>query len=125
MDQNELETYQVQLSQVEQAIAADPDNEELISLASELKELIELTKQANTGPSAPTTAGSSSSKPEAPRKPSQTNVPSTGRCGQRATSALPSMLEMVTGILQRFRASEVRRTIRCTALSSKVTTLRS
>ena len=79
MDQNELETYQVQLSQVEQAIAADPDNEELISLASELKELIELTKQASTGPSAPTTAGSSSSKPEASRKPSQTNVPSTGK----------------------------------------------
>lgn len=46
MDKNELETYQVQLSQVELALAADPDNKELSSLASELKELIDLTQQA-------------------------------------------------------------------------------
>ena len=45
MDKNELETYQVQLSQVELALAADPDNEELSSLVSELKELIDLTQQ--------------------------------------------------------------------------------
>lgn len=44
MDKNELETYQVQLSQVERALQADPDNKELSSLASELKELIDLTQ---------------------------------------------------------------------------------
>lgn len=44
MDASELETYQVQLSQVEQALAADPENEELAELVSELKQLIELTK---------------------------------------------------------------------------------
>ncbi|GBE77889.1 hypothetical protein BKA93DRAFT_722518 [Sparassis latifolia] len=40
----ELETYQVQLSQVELALTSDPDNSELKSLRSELKELIGLTK---------------------------------------------------------------------------------
>lgn len=34
----------MQLSQVEQALAADPENEELAELVSELKQLIELTK---------------------------------------------------------------------------------
>ncbi|TFL06507.1 hypothetical protein BDV98DRAFT_559533 [Pterulicium gracile] len=46
MDKADLETYQVQLSQVETALAADPKNAELSSLRSELKELIELTKAA-------------------------------------------------------------------------------
>ncbi|KAH8120429.1 hypothetical protein DFH11DRAFT_1685729 [Phellopilus nigrolimitatus] len=46
MDQNDLETYQVQLSQVDLALSADPDNTELKDLASELKELIELTRAA-------------------------------------------------------------------------------
>ncbi|EKM83822.1 hypothetical protein AGABI1DRAFT_117292 [Agaricus bisporus var. burnettii JB137-S8] len=41
-----LETYQVQLSQVEGALSSDPDNAELASLRSELKELIELTEVA-------------------------------------------------------------------------------
>jgi survival of motor neuron-related-splicing factor 30 len=44
MNAQELETYQVQLSQVELALQADPDNEELTSLRSELKELIQLTE---------------------------------------------------------------------------------
>ncbi|TDL28730.1 hypothetical protein BD410DRAFT_834772 [Rickenella mellea] len=48
MDKNELETYQVQLSQVELALTSDPNNQELSSLRSELKELIELTKTAIT-----------------------------------------------------------------------------
>jgi len=46
MNKAELETYQVQLSQVELALQADPDNAELVSLRSELKELIELTELA-------------------------------------------------------------------------------
>ncbi|KAK7064167.1 hypothetical protein R3P38DRAFT_28377 [Favolaschia claudopus] len=46
MEKADLETYQVQLSQVDLAISADPDNAELVSLRSELKELIELTKSA-------------------------------------------------------------------------------
>ncbi|KAG8945771.1 hypothetical protein FRC04_000537 [Tulasnella sp. 424] len=46
MDRKELETYQVQLSQVELALVSDPDNAELTSLRSELKELITLTEQA-------------------------------------------------------------------------------
>ena len=41
MDKADLETYQVQLSQVELALSADPENSELKSLRSELKELIE------------------------------------------------------------------------------------
>lgn len=44
MNAQELETYQVQLSQVELALQADPNNEELTSLRSELKELIQLTE---------------------------------------------------------------------------------
>lgn len=46
MDKADLETYQVQLSQVELALSADPESTELISLRSELKELIELTQAA-------------------------------------------------------------------------------
>lgn len=43
MDKESLETYQVQLSQVELALVADPDNAGLASLRSELQELINLT----------------------------------------------------------------------------------
>jgi survival-of-motor-neuron-related-splicing factor 30 len=46
MDKTDLETYQVQLSQVELAISADPTNAELTSLRDELKELIELSQAA-------------------------------------------------------------------------------
>ena len=46
MEKADLETYQVQLSQVETALADDPNNAELSSLRSELKELIELTQAA-------------------------------------------------------------------------------
>lgn len=60
MDKNELETYQVQLSQVELALAADPDNKELASLASELRELINLTQLA---------VAQASAKAESSRKP--------------------------------------------------------
>ncbi|KAJ3480865.1 hypothetical protein NLI96_g8051 [Meripilus lineatus] len=60
----ELETYQVQLSQVELALSADPNNEELSSLRSELKELIDLTKTTI----AQQEAAASSSKGEASRR---------------------------------------------------------
>ncbi|KAI0080235.1 hypothetical protein K474DRAFT_1657936 [Panus rudis PR-1116 ss-1] len=43
-EKDDLETYQVQLSQVETALELDPSNTELASLRSELKELIELTQ---------------------------------------------------------------------------------
>ncbi|KAH9950466.1 hypothetical protein B0H21DRAFT_535982 [Amylocystis lapponica] len=46
MDRADLETYQVQLSQVELALSTDHNNAELTSLRSELKELIELTQAA-------------------------------------------------------------------------------
>lgn len=46
MDRTDLETYQVQLSQVEAALSADPSNAELASLRDELKELIELSEAA-------------------------------------------------------------------------------
>lgn len=64
MDKADLETYQVQLSQVELALSTDPDNAELTSLRSELKELIELTQAAI----AQQEAAASSSKSEASRK---------------------------------------------------------
>ncbi|KAK7694859.1 hypothetical protein QCA50_002047 [Cerrena zonata] len=64
MDKADLETYQVQLSQVEVALEADPSNAELASLRSELKELIELTQTAI----AQQEAAASSSKAEASRK---------------------------------------------------------
>lgn len=46
MDRADLETYQVQLSQVELALQSDPGNEELSSLRSELQELISLAQDA-------------------------------------------------------------------------------
>ncbi|KAG8712579.1 hypothetical protein FRC08_014352 [Ceratobasidium sp. 394] len=74
MDRKELETYQVQLSQVELALASDPDNEELTSLRSELKELISLTETALAqadGPSssAPATVATSRSASATPHPP--------------------------------------------------------
>jgi survival-of-motor-neuron-related-splicing factor 30 len=46
MNKEALETYQVQLQQVEAALASDPDNDGLKDLHRELKELISLTEQA-------------------------------------------------------------------------------
>jgi survival-of-motor-neuron-related-splicing factor 30 len=48
MNNEALETYQVQLQQVETALANDPDNDGLKDLHKELKELISLTEQALT-----------------------------------------------------------------------------
>jgi survival of motor neuron-related-splicing factor 30 len=46
MDASELETFQAQLTQVETALQADPDNQELESLRTELKTLIQLTEDS-------------------------------------------------------------------------------
>ncbi|PCH33803.1 hypothetical protein WOLCODRAFT_112542 [Wolfiporia cocos MD-104 SS10] len=64
MDNTDLETYQVQLSQVELALSTDPDNAGLSSLRSELQELIELTEAAI----AQQEAAATSSKAESSRK---------------------------------------------------------
>ena len=72
MEKADLETYQVQLSQVENALSLDPDNAELASLSSELKELIELT-QASI---AQLESAAGSSKAEGSRK-AATSVPTT------------------------------------------------
>ncbi|EMD42212.1 hypothetical protein CERSUDRAFT_110745 [Gelatoporia subvermispora B] len=64
MEKADLETYQVQLDQVQTALAADPDNTELQSLRSELRELIELTQAAIVQQE----AAASSSKADPSRK---------------------------------------------------------
>jgi len=61
MDTTDIETYQVQLAQVELALSADPTNTELSSLSSELKELIKLSRAAIAQAEA---ASASSSKSE-------------------------------------------------------------
>ena len=68
MDKTDLETYQVQLAQVELALSADPSNTELSSLRSELKELIELSQAAI----AQAEASASSSKSAENRKNNNT-----------------------------------------------------
>ncbi|TFK77037.1 hypothetical protein BDN72DRAFT_890818 [Pluteus cervinus] len=65
-DKTDLEAYKVQLSQVEVALAADPENEGLSDLRSELKELIELTEAALSQAD----ALPSTSKPDGARKSS-------------------------------------------------------
>ncbi|KAG8905654.1 hypothetical protein FRB99_008495 [Tulasnella sp. 403] len=73
MDRKELETYQVQLSQVELALVSDPSNAELTSLRSELKELISLTETAIAqAEAAAATASSSKSKSSAANAVSST-----------------------------------------------------
>jgi len=63
MNAEDLETYQVQLQQVEAALANDPDNDGLKDLHKELKELISLTEQAlaqqSTAATSSSAAGSS------------------------------------------------------------------
>ena len=64
MNKEDLETYQVQLQQVQGALSTDPDNDGLKDLHRELKELISLTEQAlahqgAATSSTPSAAGSS------------------------------------------------------------------
>lgn len=44
-DENDLNTYKLQLQQVEAALTTEPDNEELIQLKQDLSQVIELTSQ--------------------------------------------------------------------------------
>ncbi|CAE6396812.1 unnamed protein product [Rhizoctonia solani] len=77
MDRKELETYQVQLSQVELALASDPDNEELTSLRSELKELISLTEAALAEEDPAPAASGSTSAPASSNNRKQPATPVT------------------------------------------------
>ena len=74
MDQTDLETYQVQLAQVELALSADPSNTGYVSLRSELKELIEL---AQTAIAVAEASAASSSKADN-RKNNNTTTAGTG-----------------------------------------------
>jgi len=79
MDRKELETYQVQLSQVELALSADPSNAELTSLRDELKELIALTETALAqieGAAASTSTPPTKPKPSADSHSKKSNHPS-------------------------------------------------
>ncbi|KAF9777398.1 hypothetical protein BJ322DRAFT_1063542 [Thelephora terrestris] len=58
MNKEDLETYQVQLQQVEVALSNDPDNDGLNDLHKELKELISLTEQALAQQGAASTSSS-------------------------------------------------------------------
>lgn len=72
MDKADLETYQVQLSQVEMALSADPGNAELESLRSELQELIQLTQVALSQAEAAASSKAESSRKAATVTPSKT-----------------------------------------------------
>ncbi|KAG5654092.1 hypothetical protein H0H81_007506 [Sphagnurus paluster] len=76
MDKADLETYQVQLSQVEDALSLDPTNAELSSLRSELQELIQLTQTALAQAEA-----ASSSKSDSSRKPATSTPTHTWAAG--------------------------------------------
>ncbi|GAA5825060.1 hypothetical protein JCM11251_006081 [Rhodosporidiobolus azoricus] len=69
MDAQELETYEYQLSQIKQALAADPGNEEMLTLKKEIEDLISLTKEylgAQAAPAASTSASSATASPAPP-----------------------------------------------------------
>ncbi|UZJ51740.1 hypothetical protein CBS101457_001060 [Exobasidium rhododendri] len=78
MDASELKTYEQQLTQVQGALVADSDNEELKNLEVELKNLISLTKQLlgqaeSSTPSSSSASTSVVSKKDTP-KPATTNA---------------------------------------------------
>ncbi|KAF7310963.1 Tudor domain-containing protein [Mycena chlorophos] len=77
MSSEDLETYKVQLAQVELAISSDPDNAELQALRTELDELIELTKSAVVAQAAAAT----SAKAESSRKANPANKAHTWAAG--------------------------------------------
>ncbi|GAW01191.1 Survival of motor neuron-related-splicing factor 30 [Lentinula edodes] len=91
MDRTDLETYQVQLSQVDTALQAEPANAELASLRAELQELIALTQTALAQ-----AAEGSSSKVESSRKTA--SIPSLAwsagdECMAKYEQAKPSDLK--------------------------------
>ena len=75
MSTQDLETFQAQLEQVEQVLKTDPENQELTSLAQELKELISLTEQSLAAANPTKTA--SSSRPSATQGASSSATAST------------------------------------------------
>jgi|SRR5882762_4263959 len=72
MSREDLETYQVQLSQVELALSSDPDNAELTSLRSELEELIDLTQTSIAQAEAASSSKAESTRKAATAAPSKT-----------------------------------------------------
>lgn len=72
MDRADLETYQVQLSQVELALSSDPANAELSSLRSELQQLIQLTETALSQSGTASTSKADNGRKSASSVPSQT-----------------------------------------------------
>ena len=68
----DLETCQVQLSQVEIALSKNPDDAELSSLRSELQELIDLTQTALAQAEAASSSKAESSHKAATTAPSET-----------------------------------------------------
>ncbi|CAG7851616.1 SubName: Full=Uncharacterized protein {ECO:0000313/EMBL:CCA69144.1} [Serendipita indica DSM 11827] len=104
MSEQDLDTFQAQLEQVQQALKSDPENEEFLSLADQLKELIALTEQTiaasrpqpaaskkkegapstssgSAGASASTSNGTSARNPYLPSSSSQTNGPKVWTAG--------------------------------------------
>ncbi|KAI9229880.1 MAG: hypothetical protein DHS80DRAFT_13241 [Piptocephalis tieghemiana] len=73
MDASELETYQYQLSQVEEVLSLDPGNEDMIRLKKDLTDLIDLKPQDSLSSSGTTTKQRSSPSP-ATSIPSQPNL---------------------------------------------------
>jgi len=72
MNKEDLETYQVQLQQVETALASDPDNDGLKDLCKELKELISLTEQSLAQHGAATSSSSVTTKKQNAQSTSST-----------------------------------------------------
>ncbi|KIK71069.1 hypothetical protein GYMLUDRAFT_33196 [Collybiopsis luxurians FD-317 M1] len=72
MERADLETYQVQLSQVEATLQAEPDNEELASLRTQLQELISLTETALAQAEEASTSKAESSRKSASHTPAVT-----------------------------------------------------
>jgi len=87
MDRKELETYQVQLSQVELALVSEPDNADLTSLRNELKELIALTEQSIA---------------QAERRPPAPKAPSSGTEGRKGSSLASSAFQPGDEVLAKY-----------------------
>ncbi|GAA5881798.1 hypothetical protein JCM3774_001283 [Rhodotorula dairenensis] len=87
MDQQELETYEYQLSQIKLGLAKDPNNVEMQTLKTELEDLIALTKeylssQAPAAASTSTAAAPSSSASSASTPKSAAAVSASSSTGK-------------------------------------------
>lgn len=94
MSESELNTYRLQMQQVEAALTADPDNQELIKLKGDLDNVINLTQELineqlnqgnNSGAGAAISSSSSSSKDQDDESFSAAEG-SSGRGGSNAAS---------------------------------------